>query len=148
MMRVHGGVPVTPRYSLLRDLLAIVIIALACPLAVLAQWTVGCLGQGFGASCALDAMFVSPVLLLGAGVLAGLSTRGWTGLLLVWIGGGAGMASILVMAGALGRSIPIDPISAVIATFWFMGPASAGYGVGRIVSHLRERRDRDRRREI
>lgn len=128
------------RDGVLRDTLALVIVAVACPLAVLAQWVVGCLGQGINARCATDAVFISPLLLLVAGGLAGWTTRGWTGLLFVFGGGAIGMTSILVLAWAIGRSVPLDPISGVIATFWFMTPVTIGYAAARIAARLREAR--------
>lgn len=130
--------------SLARDVLALVVIAVSCPAAVAAQWLAGCLGQGVTASCAMDAVFVSPTLLLAAGGVAGLSTRGWTGLLIVYAGGAIGMTSILVLAFMVGHNVPFDPVSGVIATMWFMAPVTIGYGAGRVVWHLADGRSRSR----
>jgi hypothetical protein len=126
------------RMSMVRDAVALVIVAVACPLAVLFQWLVGCSGQGINARCATDAVLISPALLVVAGVLAGIATRGWTGLLVAFVGGAIGMTSILLLAGAFGRSVPLDPISGVIATFWFMTPVTLGYGGCRLAWHVNE----------
>lgn len=131
-----------PRHGLLRDILATLIIAIACPAAVFGGSMVGCIVDGFSARCAMNAAFISPFLLVAAGALAGTSTRGWTGLLLVYVGGVIGMTSILVLSYAVGRPVLVDPISAIIATIWFMAPVTFGYGVGRFVAHRREARVR------
>ena len=131
-----------PRHGVMRDVLAMVIIAIACPAAVFGGSMAGCLGQGFSTSCAMNAVYISPVLLIAAGILAGLSTRGWTGLFIVYVGGVIGMFSILGLTIASGRNVLVDPIAAVIATIWFMTPVTIGYGVGRLVAHRREARGR------
>jgi len=129
------------RYSLLRDALALVVVAVACPVALFGGSMLGCVGQGFDPSCALNAIFISPVLLLVAGVIAGLASRGWTGLLITFIGTAIGMAVILVLSFGIGDPVPVDPISGVIATVWFFAPVAIGYGAGRLVWRLYETRD-------
>jgi hypothetical protein len=124
--------------SLARDVLALVITAVACPVAVAAQWLAGCVGQGVTASCAMSAAWVSPVLLAAAGIAAGLSTRGWTGLLIVYVGGVIGMVSIVGLAFLAGHNIPFDPMSGIVATIWFMAPVTGGYMVARLAWHVRE----------
>jgi hypothetical protein len=131
----------TVRYSMLRDLIATAIVALACPLAVFGGANLGCVGQGFNGECAMAAVVISPILLLFAGGLAGLVTRGWTGLMLVFIGVVIGMIAILVLSFGVGQPVPVDPISGVIATVWFTAPVMIGYGMGRLVWHLFETRD-------
>ncbi|MEI7744900.1 MAG: hypothetical protein WCK58_14275 [Chloroflexota bacterium] len=127
---------VSPRYSVLRDLAALVVIILACPAALFGGSMLGCVGQGFNAGCAMTAMFVSPILLLTAGLVAGLITRGWTGLMLVLIGTLLGMSAILLLSFGVGQPVPLDPISGVIATVWFSGPIAIGYGIGRLIIHI------------
>ena len=131
-----------PRFSLLRDALAVVIVAIACPLAVYGGAAAGCIGQGgFEADCAIDnGVWIAPLMLLVAGFVAGLVTRGWTGLFLVLVGTALGMASILVLSFAVGRPVPVDPVSAIIATVWFMAPIAIGYAGGRIVWRVLDRR--------
>jgi hypothetical protein len=124
--------------SLARDILAFAITAVACPVSVGAQWLAGCVGQGVSASCVMDAVLVGPVVLAAGGFAAGLSTRGWTGLLIVYVGGAIGMISILGLASLGGHSIPFDPVSGVIATIWFMAPVTIGYLVARLVWHVNE----------
>ena len=125
------------RFSLLRDAVALVIVAIACPLAVYGGSAAGCIGQGgFVAECALNGVWIAPLMLLVAGFVAGLITRGWTGLLLVVVGTVLGMASILMLSFAVGRPVPVDPVSALIATVWFMAPIVIGYAGGRIAWRL------------
>lgn len=121
------------RYGILRDLIAFVIVAVACPVALFGGSLLGCVGQGFTAECAAAAIAISPVILLLAGVVAGLVTRGWTGLLVGFLGNIAGMTAILVMSFGLGEPVPIDPISGIIATAWFGFPSLTGYGIGRVI---------------
>ena len=69
-----------------------------------------------------------------AGVIAGLITSGWTGLLVVGFGQIAGQVVILVMSYIAGRPVPIDPFNAIIATLWFGVPIAIGYGLARLGS--------------
>ncbi len=126
----------SPRYSLLRDLIALVVVAVACPAALFGGSMLGCVGQGFDASCALNAIVISPVLLLASGLVAGLVTRGWTGLLIVFVGTAIGMAAILLLSFGIGEPVPVDPISGVLATAWFFAPVAIGYGAGRLTWRL------------
>jgi hypothetical protein len=130
----------TPRYSALRDLIALVIVAVACPVALFGGSMLGCVGQGFDASCALNAIVISPVLLLACGLVAGLVTRGWTGLLIVFVGTVIGMVAILILSFGVGDPVPVDPIAGSIATTWFFAPVAIGYGIGRLVWRLFELR--------
>ena len=126
------------RYSRLRDFLAIVIAAVACPVAVFGGSLLGCVGNGGGfvSSCAMNAAYIAPLLLIAAGMLAGLVTRGWTGLLMVFVGTVIGMVAILVLSFGVGEMVPLDPISGVIATIWFTAPITIGYAIGRVTWHL------------
>ena len=81
-------------------------------------------------------MFISPLLLMVAGVIAGLITSGWTGLLVVGFGQIAGQVVILVMSYLAGRPVPIDPFNAIIATLWFGVPIAIGYGLARLGSRI------------
>lgn len=130
------------RYSLLRDLVAVVIVAFACPVAVFGGANLGCVGQGFNGDCAMTAVIISPILLIFGGGLAGLVTRGWTGLMLVLVGVLIGMTAILLLSFGVGQPVPLDPISGVIATVWFATPVAIGYGMGRLAWRLFATRDR------
>ncbi len=130
-----------PRYSLLRDAVALVVVALACPAALFGGSMLGCVGQGFDPSCALNAIFISPILLLASGVAAGLVSRGWTGLLITFVGTVIGMAAILVLSFGVGEPVPVDPISGVLATIWFFTPIAIGYAAGRLLWRLFATRD-------
>ena len=125
-----------PRHGLMRDALAFLIVALTCPVAVFGGSNIGCVGQGFNSACAMTAVFISPLMLVAGGVLAGLVTRGWTGLLLVLVGVFVGMISILLLSFGVGKVVPLDPISGVIATIWFAVPMMIGYGMGRVIWKL------------
>lgn len=129
------------RSNLLRDAAAVVIVAIACPLAFVGGVTLGCVGQGFSAACAMSAVFISPVLLLAAGAVAGVVTRGWTGLLMTYIGVVIGMTAILVYSYAVNRPVPFDLIAGFIATLWFLLPVVIGYGIGRLLWRLYATRD-------
>lgn len=128
------------RFSLLRDWLALVIILFAVPLSVFGGTNIACIGQGFSSSCALDAVFISPMLLVVAGAVAGLITRGWTGLFVVGVGQIAGQVLIVAFAQVAGRPVQIDPFSAIVATIWFGAPIAIGYGLARGAVWLASRR--------
>lgn len=127
------------RSTLLRELIAFVLIAVACPVALFGGSMVGCVGQGFTSECAMSAIFIAPVLLLGAGAVAGFVTRGWTGLGVLFVGVIIGMATIPVLTAMAGRPVPVDPISGLIATVWFGVPVMIGYAGARLVSNLLRR---------
>jgi hypothetical protein len=127
-----------PRYSVLRDLAALVVVALACPIAVFGGSAAGCIGEdGFEASCALNGVWIAPLMLVAGGALAGLLTRGWTGLLVVLVGTFIGMTSILGLSFAVGRPVPVDLFSGVVATIWFAAPIVIGYAIARAVHRVR-----------
>jgi hypothetical protein len=123
--------------GLTRRLAALVIVAVACPVALFGGALLGCAAQGFSASCAINGVLVSPVLLILAGLGASLATRGWVGMGFVILGVLVGMAAIPVVASIAGNPVPIDPAQGVIATMWFMPPVLIGYGVGRGLARLR-----------
>jgi hypothetical protein len=126
----------TTRYGLLRDVLALAIAAFACPLAVFGGANLGCVGQGFNGECAMAAVFISPIVLLIGGGAAGLVTRGWTGLLVVFVGVVIGMTAILLLSFGIGQPVPVGPIEGAIATIWFTTPVVIGYGMGRLAWRL------------
>jgi len=128
------------RYSLLRDWIALVLILFAVPLSVAGGTNIACVGQGFSSGCALEAVFISPMLLVVAGVVAGLITRGWTGLFVVGVGQIAGQVLIVVFAEVAGRPVLIDPFSAIVATVWFGAPIAIGYGLARGAAWIARRR--------
>ena len=123
--------------GLMRRLAALVIVAVACPVALFGGALLGCATQGFSASCAINGVLVSPVLLVFAGFGASLVTRGWVGMGFVILGVLVGMVAIPIVASIVGNPVPIDPVQGVIATIWFMPPVLIGYGVGRGLTRLR-----------
>jgi hypothetical protein len=125
--------------TLLRRLAALVVVAVACPLALFGGALVGCATHGFSATCAVDGILVSPPLLAGAGLVAGLLARGRAGFGFVLVGVLAGMVAIPVVATLAGNPVPIDPMQGVIATVFFMPPVLLGYGVGRGLARLLSR---------
>ena len=127
----------TPLPSFVRDLAALVVAFLACPISVFGGANLGCVGHaGFEGSCANTMIFVSPLILISGGAIAGLLTKGWTGLLMTLIGVVGGMFAILVISNIAGRPVPPDIFTGVIATIWFSVPISIGYGIGRVVARL------------
>ncbi|MDP2350682.1 MAG: hypothetical protein Q8M74_05945 [Chloroflexota bacterium] len=130
----------TDRYGMLRDLLAFLIVAAACPIALFGGSMLGCLGQGFSAACATSAIAISPVILVAAGAAAGFISRGWTGLLIGFMGNLAGMTAILVLSFGVDKPVPLDPISGIIAMVWFGFPSLTGYGIGWVIWRLARRR--------
>jgi hypothetical protein len=127
----------TPLPSFVRDLAALVVAFLACPIAVFGGANLGCVGNaGFEGNCAVTMVFISPLVLLLGGVIAGVLTRGWTGLLMTLIGVVGGMFAILVISNLMGRPVPPDIFTGFVATIWFSVPVTIGYAIGRVVTRL------------
>jgi hypothetical protein len=123
--------------SFTRDLAALVIGFLAGPISVFGGANIGCVGHaGFEGSCATTMVFLSPLILLAGGGAAGVITRGWTGLLATLLGVAGGMVGILAISNLVGRPVPPDIFTGVIATVWFMVPVTIGYGIGRVIERL------------
>jgi hypothetical protein len=130
-------VPVSSlRFGVLRDWIALAIVFVAVPASVFGGMNIACVGQVFTPACQADAVFISPLILVMAGVAAGLVTRGWTGLFVVGVGQIAGQVAIVGLAYLAGRPVPIDLWSGMIATIWFGVPIAIGYALGRGVSRL------------
>ena len=125
--------------TLVRRLAALLIVAIACPVALFGGALLGCATRGLSASCAIDGILVSPVLLVGAGLGTSLLASGRTGLGFVLLGVLVGMVAIPVVASVAGNPVPIDPVQGVIATIWFTPPVLIGHGVGRGLARLRAR---------
>ncbi len=124
------------RHTVLRDWIALVLVLVVVPLSVFGGTNIGCIGQGVSQACAPQAVFISPLLLMIAGVIAGLITSGWTGLLVVGFGQIAGQVVVLAMSYLGDRPVPIDPFNAIIATLWFGVPIAIGYGLARLGSRI------------
>lgn len=120
-----------------RDLIAFLVVMVACPLAVFGGANVGCVGHtDFAGTCAVTVIFLSPLILFIAGLIAGFVTQGWTGLLVVLVGMVIGMFAILLVSEVTGNPVPLDWFSAVVASFFFGVPIVAGYGGARLVTRL------------
>ena len=131
----------TARFSLARDVAVVVLIALMCPVSVFGGANLGCVGHAeFSGTCAVTMIVVSPLILLAGGALAGILTRGWTGLLFVLIGMLAGMVAILMLSQAAGQAVPVDFFSGVVASIFFGFPIVIGYGFARVLAKLLESR--------
>jgi hypothetical protein len=127
----------SPIPSFARDLLALVATFAACPISVFGGANLGCVGHaGFSGACASAMVFVSPLILLAGGAIAGLVTRGWTGLLAAMVGVVGGMLAILAISNLAGRPVPPDIFTGVVATLWFSVPTVIGYAIGRVVARL------------
>ena len=123
--------------SFARDLIALGVALVACPVSVFGGANLGCVGQPrLEGTCASTMVFTSPLILLAAGAIAGIATRGWTGLFATLVGVTGGMFAILGISNLAGRPVPPDFFTGVVATVWFMGPVMIGYGIGRVVSRL------------
>jgi len=130
--------------SVARDWIALAIIFVAVPMSVFGGVNVACVGQGVTTSCAPQVVFLSPMVLLISGVLAGVITRGWTGLFVVGVGQIAGQVLIVALSYVAGRPVPVDLFSGIVATLWFGTPIAIGYGLSRLANRISERRRRSR----
>jgi hypothetical protein len=120
------------RAEIVRDIVAIVVAAVACPLAFFGGALLGCAAQGFDVTCARSAALVAPPLLILAGLAAAALTRGTWGYVWVFVGVLIGMVLIWILAFAGGNDpLPVGPIEGSIATLWFLTPVTVGYVVGR-----------------
>jgi hypothetical protein len=119
------------RHTVLRDWVALVLILVVVPLSVFGGTNISCVGQGISQVCAPQAVFISPALLMIAGLVAGMITSGWTGLFVVGVGQIAGQVVIVAVAYIAGRPVPIDLFSGIVATIWFGAPIALGYGIAR-----------------
>ena len=124
------------RFPLARNVIAFILVIVACPASLYITVTLGCAALGYTGKCAMDSAVLSPVILMTAGFIAGVLSRGWTGIFIVVAGVIVGMFTLLYVSEALGRPVPIDPISGAIAGVWFMTPTLFAYGVGRGVMLL------------
>lgn len=122
------------RLKPIRDWLALAIVAIACPTTLLGGALLTCEG-GLTMSCAAHAINATPLVLLAAGAISGVITRGWTGLFAIFIGTVIGMAVILVLSFAGDRPVPVDVFSGIIATIWMFSPVLVGYVVVRALTH-------------
>ena len=120
-----------PRYELARDIAALIVVAIACPAALFGGALAGCAAQGFSGGCAVNGVVLSPLMLIGAGFLAGLLTRGWFGYAILVFGVIVGLFAVLILTALGGTILPLDPITAIIATLWFLAPTTIGYVAGR-----------------
>ncbi len=119
------------RAEIVRDLVAILVAAVACPLALFGGALLGCATEGFNAQCAMNGVLVSPPILIAAGVVAAALTRGLWGYVWVFVGVIIGMVLIFVLTYLGGTLLPVDPVTGTIATIWFLAPVSIGYVLGR-----------------
>jgi hypothetical protein len=114
-----------------RDWIAMILILFAVPLSVFGGTNIACVGQGLSQDCSYGAVFISPMLLVVAGIAAGFITSGWTGLFVVGTGQIAGQVVIVAMSYLAGNAVPIDWFSGIVATVWFGAPIAIGYGLAR-----------------
>jgi hypothetical protein len=127
----------SPFPSPIRDLIALLAALVACPVSVFGGANIGCVGHaGFEGNCAVTMVFMSPLILIAGGLVAGLTTRGWTGLLATLVGTVAGMFAILAISNLAGNPVPPDIFTGVIATVWFSTPIIIGYAIGRVIVRL------------
>jgi hypothetical protein len=116
-----------------RNVAAFILVVVACPASLFVTVALGCAALGYTGRCAMDSALLSPIILMAAGFVAAILTRGWMGVAIVVTGVVIGMLALLFVSEALGHTVPIDPISATIASIWFLTPTLFAYGVGRAV---------------
>jgi hypothetical protein len=124
------------QHTVLRDWIALVLVLVVVPLSVFGGTNITCVGQGLSQTCVPQTVFISPLLLMIAGVIAGLITSGWTGLLVVGVGQIAGQVVIVALSYLAGRPVPIDLFSGIVATLWFGIPIALGYGLARLGTRI------------
>ena len=113
------------QHTVLRDWIALILILVVVPLSVFGGTNITCDSQGLSQTCAPQPVFsspmvlISPLILMAAGVVAGMVTSGWTGLFVVGVGQIAGQVVIVAMSYAAGRPVPVDLFSGMMATLWF-----------------------------
>jgi hypothetical protein len=118
-----------------RDIAALVLVAVACPVAFYGGVRMSCTADT--TDCAFrGAAVIAPLILAAAGALAGLFTKGWPGLGFMVVGVIAGLASVPFLAAAAGNPVPIDPFSPIFAFFLCMPPVALGYGIARGLARL------------
>ena len=107
------------QHTVLRDWIALILILVVVPLSVFGGTNITCDSQGLSQTCAPQPAFsspmvlISPLILMAAGVVAGLITSGWTGLFVVGVGQIAGQVVIVAMSYVAGRPVPIDLFSGI-----------------------------------
>ena len=119
------------RTETIRDVVAIFVAAVACPVALFGGALLGCATQGFNATCAMSGVLISPPILIVAGLVAAALTRGVWGYIWVFLGVLAGMVLIFILTLMGGTLLPVDPVTGTFATMWFLAPVTIGYLLGR-----------------
>ncbi len=115
-----------------RHIATVLVIALACPIALFAGVNVSCSAGGMTAQCANNGLLLSPLILLLAGMISAFLERTAIGLLLGVIGIALGMTLLwIIVALARGIMLPLDPIQGLIATIWFGLPPIIGWTIAR-----------------
>ncbi|HEX9044652.1 MAG TPA: hypothetical protein VF802_06465 [Candidatus Limnocylindrales bacterium] len=118
--------------AIARHLATVLVIALACPIALLAGVNISCSAGGMTAQCANNGLLLSPLILFIAGAISALLERRAIGFVLGAIGIVLGMTLLwIIVAVVRGIFLPLDPVQALIATVWFGIPPIVGWAVAR-----------------
>ncbi len=122
-----------PISSMVRNVATVLVIAVACPLALLAGVDVSCLAGGMTAQCANNGLLVAPLILIAAGIISAFLNRGLVGFVLGLFGIIVGMGFLWVFAAAVrGTELPLDPVEAFIATLFFGVPPIIGWSIAKV----------------
>lgn len=119
--------------AIARHIATVLVIALACPVALFAGVNISCSASGgLTPQCAGNGLLLSPLILFLAGAISSLLERRIIGFVLGAVGIVLGMALLwIIVAVVRGIMLPLDPVQAAIATIWFGVPPIAGWIVGR-----------------
>lgn len=121
-----------PISSMVRNVATVLVIAVACPLALLVGVDVSCAAGGMTAQCANNGLLVAPLILIAAGIISAFLNRGFLGFVLGLLGIIVGMALIWVFAAVRGIELPLDPAEAFIATLFFGVPPIIGWSIAKV----------------
>lgn len=128
----------------IRDIAALILVAVACPVAFYGGVQMSCAAGTI--DCALrGAAIIAPLILAAAGILAGFLTSGWPGLGFTVVGVIGGLASVPFLAAAVGNPVPIDPFSPIFVFMLCMPPVALGYGLARGIARILGRSGAGRR---
>jgi hypothetical protein len=117
---------------LVRHLAAALIVALGCPIALLAGVNLACAQHDtMSPQCADAGLVLSPALLALSGVLCAFLVRGLAGFVTGAVGIVVGMSILWVVMAVNGTPVPFDIAQGVIATIWFGLPSVIGYAIAR-----------------
>ncbi len=118
--------------AIARHIATVLVIAIACPLALFAGVNISCSTGGMTPQCAGNGLLLSPLILFLAGAVSALLEQRAIGFVLGAIGIALGMTLLWVIVALVrGIALPLDPVQGLIATIWFGVPPVVGWAAGR-----------------